>query len=94
MRIDLSQLATAQIAREHNAERAGDHPLGASDGAGSEDRTTFSSDSSSVGSLVGKAMNSPEIRHELVSQLKQAVSSGQYGLDPNAIASSMLNERG
>jgi flagellar biosynthesis anti-sigma factor FlgM len=37
-------------------------------------------------------MSSPEIRQDLVSQLKQAVSSGQYKLDPNAIASSMIDE--
>jgi flagellar biosynthesis anti-sigma factor FlgM len=37
-------------------------------------------------------MSSPEIRQDLVNQLKQSVGSGQYKLDPDAIASSMIDE--
>jgi anti-sigma28 factor (negative regulator of flagellin synthesis) len=37
-------------------------------------------------------MSSPEIRQDLVSQLRDAVSSGQYMLDPSAIATSMIDE--
>ena len=92
MRIDLSQLTTSQLNNEPSAAKVGSQSLGAVDSTGSEDRTSFSSDSNSVSSLVSKAMNSPEIRHGLVSQLKQSVASGQYSLDPHAIASAMLNE--
>jgi flagellar biosynthesis anti-sigma factor FlgM len=92
MRIDLSQLTPAEVLSEQNTKKVSDQQAGTSDVSGSVDRTTFSSDSSSVSTLVGKAMSSPEIRQDLVSQLKQAVNSGQYKLDPNAIASSMLDE--
>jgi len=92
MRIDLSQLAPGQVSSEQNTKKVSDQQVGASDLSGSVDRTTFTSDSSSVDALVGKAMSSPEIRQDLVSQLKQAVNSGQYKLDSNAIASAMLDE--
>ena len=92
MRIDLSQLTPGQVLNEQNTKKVSDQQAGASDVSGSVDRTTFSSDSSSVSTLVGKAMSSPEIRQDLVSTLKQAVNSGQYKLDPNAIASSMIDE--
>jgi len=92
MRIDLSQLAPGQVSSEQNTKKVGDQHSGAADSSGSVDRTTFTSDSSSVSNLVGKAMSSPEIRQDLVSQLKDAVNSGQYKLDPNAIASSMIDE--
>jgi flagellar biosynthesis anti-sigma factor FlgM len=92
MRIDLSQLTSGQVSSEQNTKKVSDQQVGASETSGSVDRTTFTSDSTSVGALVGKAMSSPEIRQDLVSQLKQAVSSGQYKLDPNAIASSMIDE--
>jgi flagellar biosynthesis anti-sigma factor FlgM len=92
MRIDLSQLTPGQVLNEQNTKKVSDQQAGASDALGSVDRTTFTSDSSSVSALVGKAMSSPEIRQDLVSTLKQAVNSGQYKLDPNAIASSMIDE--
>jgi flagellar biosynthesis anti-sigma factor FlgM len=92
MRIDLSQVTPGQVSSEQNTKKVSDQQLSASETADSLDRTTFTSDSSSVGSLVGKAMSSPEIRQDLVAQLKQAVNSGQYKLDPAAIASSMIDE--
>jgi negative regulator of flagellin synthesis FlgM len=92
MRIDLSQLTSSQIANEQGTKKVSGQPAGSVDSTESEDRTTLSSDSSSVSSLVSKAMSTPEIRQELVTQLKQSVGSGQYSVDANAIASSMLNE--
>jgi flagellar biosynthesis anti-sigma factor FlgM len=37
-------------------------------------------------------MNSPEIRQDKVDSLRAAVSSGNYKLDANEIASSMIDE--
>lgn len=92
MRIDLSQLTSSQIAGESSASKVSNQSPGSTDLNGSEDRTSFSSDKSSVSSLVSQAMQSPQIRHELVSSLKQAVSSGTYKIDANAIAASMVDE--
>jgi negative regulator of flagellin synthesis FlgM len=58
----------------------------------SEDRTTLSSDSTSADSLAGTALASPEIRQDKVDSLRQAVNSGQYKLDPEQIASSMVDD--
>lgn len=92
MRVDLSQVASGQVSSEQNTKKVSDQQLNGSETAPSTDRTTFTTDSSSVASLVSKAMSSPEIRQDLVSQLKDAVSSGTYKLDPTAIATSMIDE--
>jgi flagellar biosynthesis anti-sigma factor FlgM len=92
MRVDLSQLTSGHVSSEQNTKKVSDQQLNGSETAGSTDRTTFTTDSSSVATLVSKAMSSPEIRQDLVSQLRDAVSSGQYMLDPSAIATSMIDE--
>jgi len=93
MRIDLSQVTQSQVSVEQNAKKVSEQQFSASETSDTADRTTLSSGSSSVDALVSKAMGSPEIRQDLVDQLKQSVSSGQYKLDPGAIASSMLDEQ-
>jgi flagellar biosynthesis anti-sigma factor FlgM len=92
MRIDLSHIASGQVSVEQNAKKVSEQKLSAPESSDSTDRTTLTSGSSSVDALVSKAMTSPEIRQDLVDQLKQAVNNGQYKLDPGAIASSMLDE--
>jgi flagellar biosynthesis anti-sigma factor FlgM len=61
--------------------------------AAGEDRTTLTSDSAAVETLVSTAMNSPAVRQETVENLRQAVSGGQYQLDPAAIADAMLADQ-
>jgi len=43
----------------------------------------------SVGDLVASALKQPEVRADRVSALREAVASGTYKVDPQAIASSM-----
>lgn len=93
MRIDLSQLASSQAASDQNTKKVSDQQAVQSHLAHSEDRTTFTSDTASVQSLVSSAMSSPEIRQGLVDHLRQSIGSGQYKLDPSAIASSMIDEQ-
>lgn len=92
MRVDLTQSAASQIANEPNTKQVSAHNPVANGLAGGGDRTTLTSDSTSVTSLVSAAMNSPEIRQDKVDSLIKAVSSGQYKLDPSEIASSMIDE--
>jgi flagellar biosynthesis anti-sigma factor FlgM len=92
MRIDLTQTAASQIATEASAKQAGAKKASASGLAAGEDRTTFTSDKQSLGSLVSAAMSSPEIRQDKVDSLKQAISSGSYQLEPGKIAASMIDE--
>jgi negative regulator of flagellin synthesis FlgM len=92
MRVDLTQTAASQISSESNTKRVGVGSAATTGLSSSEDRTTLTSDSTSLSSLVGTAMKSPEIREDKVASLKQAIESGQYKLDPSAIASSMIDE--
>jgi len=52
----------------------------------------FSEDTSNVGSLTSLAMQTPEIRQDRVSALRDAVHNGTYQLDPGKIADAMLQE--
>jgi negative regulator of flagellin synthesis FlgM len=92
MRIDLNQPAASQIAAEQNAPQVNANSVSPSGVAGGEDRTTFTSDTQSLSSLVKAAMSSPEVREDKVANLQQAVSNGTYKLDPGKIAASMIDE--
>ena len=94
MRIDnLTNSAASQIAGESDAQKVNSRNVGAANSSAGEDRTTLTSDTASVNSLVNVAMNSPEVRQDKVDSLQQAINSGQYKLDPTAIAASMLDEQ-
>jgi len=91
MRIDLNQTAS-QIASENNPKPVDAENVAASDLASADDRTTLTSTQQSLNSLVSTAMSSPEVRQDRVDSLKQAISDGTYELDPEKIASSMIDE--
>jgi negative regulator of flagellin synthesis FlgM len=92
MRIDLYNSTASQISSEPNSKQVQTRNVPASDAGDSGDRTTLSSGSGTVSSLVSGAMSSPEIRHDKVNSLQQAVSSGQYKLEPDKIAGAMIDE--
>ena len=79
MRIDLNQAAASQIANETSPKQVN-----------AENAT---STQQSLNALVSTAMSSPEIRQERVDSLKQAIDNGTYELDPEKIASSMIDEQ-
>jgi len=60
--------------------------------AGGDDTASLSFDRASVGSLVSQAMASPDVRQDKVEALSQAISNGQYKVEPNKIAEAMLQE--
>lgn len=49
-------------------------------------------DTVTISSLAMRALQTPEIREDQVGSLRQEVLSGQYKLDPQAIADAMLNQ--
>jgi anti-sigma28 factor (negative regulator of flagellin synthesis) len=53
---------------------------------------TFLEDMVSVSSLTTRALQTPAVRQDVVDSLQQSYASGQYGLDPSAIAAAMLGE--
>lgn len=60
--------------------------------ANPQDQTSFSSDQVSLSSLEARVMQTPEIRQDRVASLKDAISKGEYALQPDKIADAMLNE--
>ena len=92
MRIDLYNSIAAQIASESTSPKVNSGNVQSAGSPDHEDRTTLTSGASSVQALVSEAMNNRPIRHEKVAALQQAISSGQYKLDPAAIAGAMIDE--
>jgi negative regulator of flagellin synthesis FlgM len=92
MRIDLFNTAASQISNEQSSQ-VGVQNAAKSGQSGVEDTATLTSDSVSIGSLVNTALNSPEVRQDKVDNLRLSVSSGQYDIDPNKIAASIVDEQ-
>jgi flagellar biosynthesis anti-sigma factor FlgM len=91
MRIDLYNSTASELASEQTSLKNSQNA--ATSGApGPQDRATLSSDTTAIGSLVSTAMSSPELRQQTIESLKQAIGSGQYQLDPQAIAASMVDD--
>jgi negative regulator of flagellin synthesis FlgM len=57
-----------------------------------EDTASLSFDRASVSSLVSQAMAAPEVRQDKVDALRQAISTGQFKVEPARIAEAMLPE--
>jgi flagellar biosynthesis anti-sigma factor FlgM len=93
MRIDLTNTAASQIADDKTPKQVNAQDIPSSELAGNQDRTTLTSARQSHSGLVQSAMASPEVRHELVNNLKQAIQSGKYELHPGKIAQSMVDEQ-
>jgi negative regulator of flagellin synthesis FlgM len=92
MRIGLFNTSANELSSELNAQQAAAKNAAQADGAAGEDRATLTSDSTSVGSLVSAALASPEVRQDKVDNLRLAVSSGQYELDPAKTAASIVDD--
>jgi flagellar biosynthesis anti-sigma factor FlgM len=93
MRIDLFNSTASEIASDKDPKQVSGKSATESGQVSGEDRTTLSSDSTSVGSLVSKAMSSPAVRQDNVDRLRAAVNSGQYELDPAKTAASIIDEQ-
>jgi flagellar biosynthesis anti-sigma factor FlgM len=89
MRIDLHNPIARQLATETNAKKTGkpeSSPLA------TEDKANFSHSGVSVQSLVADALTPSALRHERVAALRDAVSSGKYSVDADAVADAMIRE--
>jgi negative regulator of flagellin synthesis FlgM len=92
MRIDLLNSSAGELSSELSSQQASAQSATQAATSGAEDRATLTSNSTSVNSLVSTALNFPEVRQDKVDNLRLAVSSGQYELDPAKIASSMIDD--
>jgi flagellar biosynthesis anti-sigma factor FlgM len=89
MRIDLNNPIARQFAAEANGKKAGrpePSPLS------SEDKASFSHSGLSVQSLMASALSPSSVRDERVAALRDAVSSGKYSVDAEAVADAMIRE--
>ena len=75
MRIDLYNSGASQISSDPNSKQVQSQELAATDATESGDRTTLTSGSVSVSSLVSQAMSSPDVRQDKVSTLAHAVQN-------------------
>lgn len=92
MRIDSYNPAANDVSSDAGLAQAGAQNVSQSGGASEQDRATLSSDSASANSLVGTALNSPEVRQDKVDGLTQSIQNGTYELDPAKIASAMIDD--
>ena len=60
--------------------------------AGSKDQMVVSSRAQELAALREAVESSPEVRQELVQQLRDEISSGRYRIDGTRIADAMLRE--
>jgi len=92
MKVELNRPTLDSVAPSHSqgspAEVKGDQTLQPSE----EDRATLSAGKANVETLATQVLNSPEIRQDKVEALRQAITSGQYKVDPGAIAEAMIRD--
>ena len=92
MKIELSNSAAAQSILDRPSGKVASANV--SSASISQDRTTFSSKSGSVQSLVNQALSTPQIRQDRVQALKNSITAGEYKVDANKIAGAIISEGG
>jgi flagellar biosynthesis anti-sigma factor FlgM len=92
MRIDLHNTVADLLSPNASSKKVSEDASSSIASSDAGAHATLSSDATSVSSLTSQALKTPEVRQDKVDSLKQAVSSGQYQLDPSKIAGSILGE--
>ena len=90
MRIDLNNAIAQQLATEKNSTNKGGKP--APSALPPEDKATFSHNGASIHQLVQSALHQSTVRQERIATLRDAVSSGTYSVDADAVANAMIKE--
>lgn len=90
MRIDLTSAAMPEVTRSGSTAVGGKAAPGASVAASSDDVAKLDTGSESV-SLMKKQLDAvPDVRQQVVKDLRQAIGSGTYKISPDRIADKML----
>ena len=96
MKVDLNGLTGPTLDGVKSSQRtpaeAAATSAGGAEAATGEDAATLSVGSSSVNSLVAKALDAPAIRQDKVEALRQAVQNGEYKVNPALIAEAMIRQ--
>lgn len=81
---DLQSISNQRTEKYSAASKA--HPVSTEESEGIPEDTV------SISALTAKALQMPEVRQDKVALLQQSVASGQYQLDPSALAAAMMSE--
>jgi negative regulator of flagellin synthesis FlgM len=57
-----------------------------------DDKATLSYDHANIGALTSQALASSDVRQDKIDALRQAIGNGQYKVEPDKVAESMLQE--
>jgi negative regulator of flagellin synthesis FlgM len=91
MKIEAGGVGSSEMQTDWSARQASSNMASAPISVQNGDRTTLSRDTATMKSLVSQAMATPEVRQDKVSELRQAVSSGNYKVDTQQLAAAMIN---
>lgn len=91
MRIDSFAASQADGLSSTTAQGSSNTPAASVSTPTVEDKTTLLSGSDSIASMTTQAMQSGAARLDKVTALQQAVSSGDYQLEPAKIANAMIS---
>ena len=91
MRVGSFNSTASELASELSSQQVNAQNAAKSESTAQEDRATLSSGSTSVGSLVSKALESPEVRQDKIDNLRQAIEGAQYKVEPDKIAASIVD---
>ena len=89
MKIDINAPLTGQVPTERAAKQVSTSSPTTFQSK-TDDRTTLNSGKTSVQTLTSQALQTPEIRQDKVSAIRESIKSGSYDLDPNKIASAII----
>jgi flagellar biosynthesis anti-sigma factor FlgM len=90
MRIGLNNAPDTQALSAEQAKKSSSSATNQAKTSGAVNQAPLSEDTVTLSALSTQALSQPEVRQGLVDSLKQSVSSGQYKLDPKAIADAIL----
>jgi flagellar biosynthesis anti-sigma factor FlgM len=89
MKVELAGLTAVQGTVDRSAKQVSTASVAGGQSIAA-DRTTFHS--GSMQELVGQALAVPDVRQDKVDAVRQAISSGEYKIDPARIASGIIAE--
>jgi negative regulator of flagellin synthesis FlgM len=94
MRIDLNPVSMPELERTRGASTSGANSSGSVDNSSeTEDVASLSTGQDAVSTLGAQLSTVPDVRQDMVANLRQAVNSGSYRSSPDGIADKMISDR-
>jgi negative regulator of flagellin synthesis FlgM len=93
MKIAVNTPTVGQVPAERSAKQLTSSGAGSSPSV-TQDHTTLNLDSNAVKSLTSQALQTPAVRQDKVDAIRQSINAGQYKVDPEKVASSIIASQG